>query len=439
MMRHTLRYTLRHAVALVGAFNVGTTCLAQSRTPPSLDSGRTNVQLMRCREGIDMACLRVSGAAGRSHPDTSSAWQGRLSTTELIGPGEVRSSGDERLRVLVLFDVSGSMLQGNAIALTRVPLRTFLTGLPPTASVAVVPFESREVTKAVRGARFVPAPSVGQQLDRLPTPRRNGNTALYSSIVLGLSALDDSVAGAGRGVLVVITDGTNDVGHLADGDEPGLLDARTGGREVAQSKIAGSSHRVWLIGVGTGARADELRALAGVRAATIVVPLDPVRLAEEFRQLRGALLTARTATYAVPTLVREGLGRREQMLRIPALADSAVPWRPPLVAVPPYDGTVWTGRGGDSLALSAEARLLLGVSSSDTMPRLFVGIPLLVLLLGFHFVLPRALQVSRDGPAVADVPIARSDGDKQLPLRQGAAVEAPPRSPTEITRDAAVR
>lgn len=406
----------------------------------SATHSRTLVELSRCQSAVDMACFRVRGEYVGGALDSAETFHARLDQADLLGPGTIVPFGTSRLRLLVLFDVSGSMLKDNAIAITRVPLRSFLTALPDWVSVAVVPFESRDVTQAFREAQFVPAPMIGEQLKRLPTPRVNGNTALYSSILLGLRLLD-SLPQLGRSVLVVITDGSNDVGHK--GDEPGLLDSISGGRDRVRLEIARSRNQVWLVGTGTGVRVDELRFLAGNASSARTVPMDPLALGREFQRIRAELLPARAMVYGVSAAGKSDLGRRSRILHISGLLDSAIRWHPPLVALPTYQSTVHSRGTADSLWLSEDVRRQVAAADSEASSRLLVGGPLLAMLLLLYVVVPRALTP----PAAAGRVEGEEEGQRKRPSKPALstapspsmrlAVEAPPRSPADITKDAA--
>ncbi len=405
----------------------------------------TALEFFRCRTDVDMACFRVRGEQANAGADAVTPFRAQLDQTELLGPGGTHSFGMGRVRVLVLFDVSGSMLRDNAIAVTRVPLRQFLTALPEQVSVAIVPFESRNVTQAFSDARFVPARQIGSQLDHLPMPRRNGNTALYSSISLGLRLLDSAKPADGRSVLIVITDGSNDVGHRADGDELGLLDSIGGGREFVRSQIARSRHEVWLIGTGAGVRADELQFLAGNSATARTVPMDPTLLAEQFGLISSAMLPFRTMVYGVVESSKWDLGRRSRAVHIDGLVDSVAIWRPPLVALPTYENTVYMPGSPDSVWLSDDARRLATATVAELSPRLLVGGPLLAMLLVLYLALSRVLAPTGQAGATAS---PDGDDDRLAPASRHRApaapspsmrtvVEAPPRSPGDITKDSA--
>jgi len=399
------------------------------------DTAESPVRLMRCRSAVDMACFVIRGTTGGGARADSGLLHARLDGARLIGPGESHSEQRERIRLLVLFDVSGSMLKDDAIAVTRLPLRTFLRGLPSSVSAAVAPFESRGVQQVIASARFVLAPQIDAQLDRLPAPRRNGNTALYSAITLGLARLDVIVRDSGGlGGLVVITDGSNDVGHVADGDDADLLDSRPANRTLVRDRIAASTHRVWLVGAGTGVRAEELRTLAGDRATATVVPMNPVTLGDHFKRIGTELWSDRSYAYGIPPTVRDGLTRRVHTIEVDGLRQSPLIWRPPLVALPPFVASVWTPETRDSVSLSPETRqVMLGISPDGTSKLLVAG-PLFLVLALLRLWLPRMLVLSP--PA-----LARHGQSQVAGARPGgtlrAAVEAPPRKPTDITRDGA--
>ena len=216
----------------------------------------------------------------------------------------------------------------------------------------------------------------------------------------------------------------------------GLLGGDTGRRE-AQRLIAASKHNIWLVGAGTGVNAAELRTLAGDRAKASVVAMDPGALLALLAQIRLSFATQYTLVYGIPYTAAARLGRRP--LQVTIRGDSALlsRWRPPLLARPPFAGVA------DSALLSPDLRVLAEGGGPVSGDRLIVGLALMLVLLSAYAVLwrlsgdsagsPAAKPVQPAKPAVA-AGRARSDGDSHL---RRDVVDAPPRSPQDVTNDEA--
>jgi len=385
-----------------------------------------------------MSCFQVTlqrpiGALARPADTSGTAWTASAGPTRLIGPGIIRMGFDSTrvIRLVIAMDVSGSM-KGEGIAFTRSALRTFLAGLPGSGvEVALVPFESQRVAARFAEARFQPATAAVATLQALPAPA-NGNTALYSAVVEGLRTLDRPGATEGATVLLLLTDGVNDVDNARD--DPGLLGGAPG-REQARRQIDASRHRVWLVGVGAGVNSAELQALAGQRANAAVVALDPGALLGLLEQIRISFATQYTLVYGVPPAVASRLGRRPQQLVVHGDSARLAPWRPPLLASPPFQGSA------DSTLLSPELRILADGGEGSRTNRLIVGIALLVTLVSAYGLLWRLAGDGRAVPAGAPVAAAAPAIASQRPASDAMlrrdVVDAPPRSPQDITNDEA--
>ena len=296
-----------------------------------------------------------------------------------------------------------------------------------------MPFESRAVVAGFAAVKFVLPTEAVAQLEKLPAPL-SGNTALYSAIAEGLRVLDRPSAINGATVLVVLTDGVNDVGHARD--DPGLLGGQSG-RDQAQQLIVSSKHQIWLVGAGAGVDAVELKTLAGTRANATVVAMDPGALVALLAQIRMSLASQYTLVYGVPSGVATHLGRRP--LRITIHGDSALlsRWRPPLLARAPFEGIA------DSTLLSSDLRVLVQDGTSTGSDRLILGGALLFVLLSAYAVLWRlARDAERGGVPVSATPSAKAV-EKRAERKQSDAtlrrdvVDAPPRTPFDITKDEA--
>lgn len=373
--------------------------------------------LVRCAPGRTTPCVRMrfdlfpleAAAAGGAKEWSGAA--GMLGFREV----DVRALMERPLVLLVLCDVSGSMA-GKGIEEARSALRAFLRALGGSATqVAVAPFGSRDVASGVRAARFGTPGEAEAQMDRLPAP--SGNTGLYSAVQAGAELLAARLRAApagAQGVLLVLTDGRNDVGP---DDEPGLL-AGAEGRERAVDAVRRSRVPVWMVGIGSGVDAAELAALAGPEGKAQVVAFDPARLGRTLAELRRTLATTREVTAVLPASARTRLARGETMVRV----EHGVPvwsrdirWRPPLIALPAFT------------AVATPSRRLVAARDEPAATTRLVLAFFATLLAFLWFVVPALLW-----PAQRPVRVAVRDRRSRGGVRPGVQ-EAPPRRQSEIT------
>ena len=133
-----------------------------------------------------------------------------------------------------MIDISGSMTRRLADGRSRFQAAKdaaskFLHSLQEGVDhIAIVPFESHQVVDRIKGARFVSTTAEARyQIEALPAPRGDYNTALYSATVAALEVLKGRKAlhPSRQFQLIVLTDGKNDVKPR---DDPGLLDGNRG-------------------------------------------------------------------------------------------------------------------------------------------------------------------------------------------------------------------
>lgn len=202
---------------------------------------------------------------------------------------------------LILIDVSGSMnavlpsgetrFQAARAALTQF-VENFEDGVD---QVAIVPFGSHEVVDTIQSATFAQTKQAAlEQIDRLPTPLKTNNTALFTAVSVGLDTLTkhlavverDKVMPSGLQTLVVVmTDGKNETSPQ---DDPGLLTGTTG---LSQAAAAVSASSFPVIGIGFGSAneidQDALRHLSN----------QPVLLAESAGSLKQAFRFERQSMF----------------------------------------------------------------------------------------------------------------------------------------------
>lgn len=396
--------------------------------------------LVRCAPASGLACLaaslnlspdaaRMLGRAPAALADTGwRVWFRGDTAAPAFGRRAV-SEAPRPVRVLLLVDVSGSMRANLGIGFVKLAVKDHL--LRPLDSlargsvrVAVAPFGSLAVERRIAGARFVAPAEAAAQVEALPAPDRE-NTALYSAMSLGADRLERELADAGEGalgVLVVITDGDNDV---RPGDDPGLL-AGDAGLSLAAERLARSPVVPWIVGIGSRVSGGPLARLAGAKGRSTVVPIDAFELARPLAELRPLFATAWEVALRVPLGGREELGRGWALAAFRHLAagrevQAGAVWRPPVIALPAFSGVVGSGVVPAGLAASS------GTLSRRVPLLLFV----LVLLALLWLVVPRLLW-PRPALAGAPAPVAEKKARAAGGLRTGIT-EAPPRRPQDVT------
>jgi len=314
--------------------------------------------------------------------------------------------GAVRPRVaMVLIDVSGSMNTRLRAGQTRfeaakAAAAIFLNGFEEGADrLAVVPFGSQRVQEVIRSGRFATTKERAlQEIYDLPTPAPNTNTALYSAIDEALNVLSRAtreVPGSPESVLIVMTDGKNDV---RAGDDPGLLTGAEGLRAVAR-KVQDSDIPVHAIGFGNK---DEIDETALRRIGTkYEMTEDPEDLKRLFTVARALLNSRIRVTFESPWPDRTSLGGRSfpftadlRLASGEALHSNEATLSTPQMGVPAFEGK----------CDEAEARALLvrpklpnttGWLGMTVLRPIVVFAGLGILLLILWFGLPRLLWPDR--------------------------------------------
>jgi Mg-chelatase subunit ChlD len=419
---------------------VAAALLAAQAPAAAQDAG---VTLVRCGERGESACLRTAATlrpevAGRLAPgEHAGAWRIRHGDAEAgARPPAVPRRATPPLRLLVLVDVSGSMRDGG-LQTARSALRSFLSELPgESVRAAVVPFASARVAERIQAARFVPAPRAAAQVDALPAP--DGNTGLYSALRAGLERLGTEPApgDSAWNAVLLVTDGRNDVGER--GDDPGLLQGNEG-RRAAVDAVRASGAYAWVVGIGPGLDAAELRALAAPRGEAFAVAGDPVALRRALGRIQGWIFTGREFLVPVAGAAEARLaGGPAQVSATAGAARAGGRWTPPVFALPAFQGrsaaAVQDVAGADPWRVRRAAVFTF-----------FAGV-----LLVLWTAVPPLLRTPAPAPRMAPrpqaaEPAAAPGGTRRIRLRAGPAAlavaagprpelsEAPPRRPTDVT------
>ncbi len=148
---------------------------------------------------------------------------------------------DAGLAVLLLIDVSGSM-EGEPLAQARSAAASFIDGLLPKDTAAVVPFaDAAPATASFTGDRAV-------LLSGIDSLAASGGTALHDAVVGGIALA--KTAPSERRAIVLLT----------DGKDSGSVSTHT--REQAIDEAAQAGIPIFTIGLGADADTDLLRDLA---------------------------------------------------------------------------------------------------------------------------------------------------------------------------------
>jgi len=453
-----LRGAARAAGCVVGCLTAGSVVSpAHSQTP----SPAAEARLVRCAPEVDVPCLlarldltprELALVAANESRSPSELWAGRVAGARMIGPTvTVVRETSVPFKLIVLVDVSGSM-RGEGVAFVRSAVRSFLNELPEQGvEVAIAPFESRRVAPLIAGARFATPRQAIAALELLPPPDAAGNTALYSALREGTVAVDRAVREGRtgtRGGVLLITDGRNDVSGRRD--DRGLLSGPEG-RRVASETARQSGHALWIVGAGN-VDAAELRALAGTWGRPYIIALNPILLTQSLTSIARQITTARALVFGVPAGSRVRLARARTPVAVRFRAPTGgaaefsriVPWRPPLYALPAYQGVA------DSTSVPGEVRAVMGFAGTDSARRWL----LVVLFAGMAIVgaglLPYVVWSAPGTPAAlpATAPQAETAGSAAGEAERGTVAssglrrdvrEAPPRKPDEITASSARR
>ena len=400
--------------------------------------------LVRCAENASQACLTTNVelgvdaarrvAAARAGT-LDSAWRVRFRGDDGAAFGRrMPGVGTRPARILMLVDVSGSMRNlgiGTAKIVLKDNLLRSLESLGgESVRVAVAPFGSVDVAARIRSARFVTPGQAIDQIEALPAPDRE-NTGLYSAMQLGADRLEAELAQAGPealGVLVVLTDGNNDVDH--PGDDPGLLSG-SAGLAVAARAVAASGEVPVVIGLGSAIDPRPLQTLAGPRGRSYVVPLDAFELARPLDDVRDLLASTWEVAIPVPSGGREELGRSWATIAPRLVLGGGEPvstglavWRPPVLALPAFSGVVSAGVIPAAIAGQPGGG---GIVDRRVPLALFV----LILLALVWLVLPRLLW-PRIVPA-GEAPAAPKKAVKAAGGLRADLKEAAPRKPADVT------
>jgi Mg-chelatase subunit ChlD len=167
-----------------------------------------------------------------------------------------------KLDVMMLFDLSGSMITGSLGGRARIEAakdaaRVLVEKFRPGDRIAIAPFESHDVRARIENAVFAKTPEAAEaQIDSLQA-RRDGNTALYSATIFALDRLQrrKKEEPDRQYMLVILTDGKND---LREGDDQETLQRKDDLDSVVK-KLYETNTQTFTIGVGDAIDAGALK------------------------------------------------------------------------------------------------------------------------------------------------------------------------------------
>lgn len=237
--------------------------------------------------------------------------------------GSALDAANHRNVVLLIIDISGSMKQPSPGAISRFAgvksaISRYLDSMQEGIDeIAIVPFESHNVVPTIRSAVFSSRKAdLLAQLNALPEPQPNNNTALYQAVFSGVDSMKaemDTLQREGskpaelQPHVIVMTDGTNEV---QPGDDPQLLNGPLGLQQAA-AQVASSHFDV--VGVGFGDR-TAIDAAALQRLSTrFLYAADADELLQALHGTRTAQSHVIETTWMVDAASRVALAGRDQV------------------------------------------------------------------------------------------------------------------------------
>ncbi|MGH7524314.1 MAG: hypothetical protein ACREK8_08415 [Gemmatimonadales bacterium] len=394
------------------------------------------VKLVRCAAASPTPCATVTmeldqqeGAAAAEVNDSTvgAAWRGRLGGVSLAGAGVSSPQSAARgHRLLVLVDRGAAML-GDRITFARVSLKAWLAGLDTTGlRIAVTGFAASDTMHGIDAARFGSMRDAIAAVDQLPPPGPLDSASVAAAIARAINRVERELprsSATDGGVLVIAADG-EDLSVAA-----GSATAWDGSRPPGSA-----ARRIWVISMGSVGAAGPDRAVAGGATTVLRVATDPNALANALHQVARELSRGRQLTFGLGATEAVALGRTAMTGHVElrqgstVLAVRRISWRPPLLAMPVFQGVA------DSNALSPALKEILLVGGNSSM-RSLVALLMGLLVISAWLLVPRLgwteeeIQVKRSHPSS----VTRSD------TVTSAVVETAPRKPADITQQTARR
>ena len=357
----------RISIGIASAALIVSFTAAQSPPVPTLKFTQ-NVELLDCEPVSSVPCFRIGFSA--LEPNGSPAQIPALTPPQLASSLSI-DLGDRTVKpffvslplgtsaptvtrlTLFLIDTSGSMNRSLPDGETRFHaakaaishfLENFENGVD---RVAVVGFESHRVATTIRSARFATSLADAQsQVDALAAPKPRNDTALYSAVDMGIDVLREQIKtlpGAHEAVLLLLTDGDNDV-QESRGDDHDLLSGTAGLRVVVQRVRDNSEIRVVAVGIGNPKEVNQ-DALSQI-SREFTMSTDADGLMRAFKHPAPTMQAKDiVATFASPWPDRASLEARSMRLRVQmnlpsgdALYSDEITWTAPEIGQPLFGG-----------------------------------------------------------------------------------------------------
>jgi Mg-chelatase subunit ChlD len=279
---------------------------AQTRLVPA-----DKIRLLQCWPGSERPCFRLSlnvvasdGAAAQLpfYDPLRAVEQVKIyedDTSLQVFRASLNADEDIALQryAILLVDISGSMLQPASNGRTKFEvMKTACANFAESAVdgvdyIAIIPFESRSVVTRVNQAEFFSQKAhIKAAIDSLASPTQSANTGLFSATMAALERLQQirKQFEATQSIdlqllLLVMTDGNNDVGHTGD-DESLLTDWGPVAKKADEAKI-----QLITIGFGNPKNLDRdiLEKLAWPEKTNYLPAERPAELLAAFKKARS--------------------------------------------------------------------------------------------------------------------------------------------------------
>ncbi|HEY8061573.1 MAG TPA: hypothetical protein VID74_02190 [Gemmatimonadales bacterium] len=428
---------------MIRAFLLGTIV---SSAITGMASGQVPVirlRLVRCAPTSDAPCVSAGlelgnaerAAAGLDSSTESTAWRGRLEAMALVGAGVSRPrSGIRPVRLLIVVD-RGAGMAGERTAFTRIALKSWLATLDSASvRIAVAAFDGSTATHAIDSAAMGSVAAAVVAVDRLPPPEAKAGSPLYDAVVHAAQRIDRELRAApgSEGGVLIITAGRDQQGGA--GAPTARRNQESEGAAAASAAVQAASRRIWLIALAPAELGAELRTLAGPMGEVSTIPVDPNALSNQLSMVAWDLPQPRQLVFGLGATEAGFLGRSSLFgsaeLGVGTGARVLHPlfWRPPLMAMPTFQGVA------DSGALSSDLKEVLLVGGNGT-DRPLIAFLLALVVVSIWVLLPRLAWMDRDAQAVASPESMTRANDTVAP----GAPETAPRKPEDITHQTARR
>jgi Mg-chelatase subunit ChlD len=129
----------------------------------------------------------------------------------------------QELRVVILFDTSGSMLQNDPQQLSRTAAKLFLDLARPADTLGLIAFSDRAVPLVPLTSLSAPVIREGFHAQLRALAFTGKTTDLAAALQAGLASFPATATGTSRDLVLLLTDGRLDLGPARRAEEPGAL------------------------------------------------------------------------------------------------------------------------------------------------------------------------------------------------------------------------